>query len=109
MPGDRAPETDPEIALDRQIGDVARRMHVRRRAIATDAEQLRRTFNDRLRSPGALLTAMGVGVALEQSRRRGHWSLVSVLNVINAFLALKSSLKAHVSEPPSRGVERSAQ
>ena len=107
MRDDPARDPAPEIALQRRIGVVARRMNLRRQRIATDADRLRRTLHDRLRSRGALLTAIGVGVALEQSRRRRPWSLAGVLNVINAGLALKASIEQHRHPAAPRDAERS--
>src|SRR5262245_3106114 len=107
MRDDPAHDPAPEIALDRQIGVVAARMNARRQRIVDDAERLQRTFNDRLRSPAALLAAIGVGVALEQTRRRRRsWSLVGIINVVNACLALKTSLEHHFRDTTPRDTER---
>jgi hypothetical protein len=97
-------DADTPTSLNRQIDIVARRLAERRLRVAADAARLRQTFRRRLVSPGMLLAAVGVGIALEQSKRRRQWSLLSALNAFNAGATLLATISRPAKpEPPSRG------
>lgn len=98
-----ARDADPPMSLNRQIDVVGRRLGERRRRIAEETATLRQGLRQRLTSPGALLAAIGVGIALEQSKHRGRWSLLRALNVLNAGVALLATISRRKPQPPGAG------
>lgn len=99
-----ASTTELGRARSSPIDVVTRRLGERRRRIGTETAALRHRLRERPTSPGALLAAGGVGVALEQSKRRRRWSLLSALNVFNALatlLATMTEVNARRTRPSS--------
>lgn len=85
-------------SLRRQVAGLERQLAQRRQRLRTIAAGIRQKTTSRMVTPGALLVAVGVGVALEQSGQRRDWSLPNLLDATNAGLRLLltfSSLERH--------------
>ena len=81
------------------------RVVARRTRVVALAADIRQKSHTRIASAGTLIAAFGVGVAIEQLKRRRGWRLVSVLSVVNMLGSLVSMaaawLKPTQSGPPS--------
>jgi hypothetical protein len=75
-------------SLRRQVTGLEQRLVLRRPRLRNIAVGIRRSTASRLASPGMLLVAVAVGVALEQSGHHRNWSLPNVLDATNAGLRL---------------------
>ena len=81
-------------SLRRQVAGLEQDLVLRRQRLRAVAAGLRRKTVSRMVSPGALLAAAAVGVALEQSGHRRDWSLPNALDATNAGLRLLLTLSA---------------
>lgn len=96
---------DPDGSLDAQIAAMEGQLLRRRIQIVSNAKALKSAFWQRIASPGMVIAAVCVGVALGRNKPRRYWSVLSVLNAINTcatLLVAVSSSTAHLrSEPGS--------
>lgn len=96
----RAREGVHAQSLRRQVAGLEQQLVLRRRRLRDGVAEISRKTATRMVSPGVLLVAFGVGVALEQSGHRRGWSLPTALDATNAGLRLLltfSSLESHSS------------
>lgn len=84
----RTREVVPSQSLRRQVAALEQQLVLRRRRLRDVAAGISRKTATRMVSPGVLLVAFGVGVALEQSGHRRGWSLPNALDATNAGLRL---------------------
>ena len=102
-------DTDTPMSLNRRIDVVARRLAQRRLRVADDAARLRQTFGHRLVSPPMLMAALGVGIAVEQSKRPRRWSLLGTLNVLNGGATLWATMSRRAKrEPLGQAIDESS-
>jgi hypothetical protein len=80
--------------LGRQITDLEAQLARRRHNVRLQARGIRQDIAGALITPGTLLAAVGVGVALEQSSHPKIWSIAAILEAINASLGLLHSFKS---------------
>jgi hypothetical protein len=90
----RAREVVQSQSLRRQVAGLEQQLVLRRQRLRNGAADIRRKTAARMVSPGVLLVAAAVGVALEQSGHRRGWSLPNALDATNAGLRLLLTLSA---------------
>lgn len=90
----RAREEFHSRSLRRQVAGLEQQLVLRRQRLRDAAAGIRRKTATRMVSPGVLLAAVAVGVALEQSSHRRDWSLPNALDATNAGLRLLLTLSA---------------
>lgn len=88
------PESSRQPALVRQITDLEAQLVRRRLSVRQQVTGIRQKVTGHLITPGVLLTAVGIGVTLEQSHHRKFWSVAALLNAVNASLGLLQSFKS---------------
>ncbi len=81
-------------SLAHQVIHLEEQLVQRRRRIRTLATGIKRRVTGRMVSPGVLIAAVGVGVALEQSSRDKGWSPAIVFDAANESLRLLLSFKS---------------
>ena len=92
-----APPGKPQ-SLRRQVASLENRLILRRQRVRNAMAGINRKVTAQLSSPAALLTAVGIGVAVEQASRRHGWSLTTVLDASNACLRLLLSFSSSVQQ-----------
>jgi hypothetical protein len=86
--------------LRQQVVGLERQLVLRRQRVRNIAAGIGRKTADRMVSPGVLLLAVGVGVALEQSSHRSGWSLPNLLDAADAGLRLLLTFSSSVRHSP---------
>lgn len=75
-------------ALRSEAENLEKQLILRRQRLRMTAHDLNRKFSARMTSPSMLLSAVGVGVALEQANHHRGWSILSILNAANSSIQL---------------------
>jgi hypothetical protein len=88
------PKMDPP--LHRQIDEMERRLAVHRGQLGTDLRGVVRKVRRGLVAPGAILTAVAVGVVIEQNSRPRTWSLAPMLQGLGVASRLVTTVGALV-------------
>ena len=96
----RAREESHSRSLRQQVAGLERQLVRRRQRLRNVAARISRKTASRMVSPGMLLVAVGVGVALEQSGHRRGWSLPNLLDATNAGLQLLLTFSSSVRHSP---------
>lgn len=74
----------------------------RRRGISARAKGIGPKIRARMTSPGILLAAVGLGVALGRGRRQlGAWSWMTVLNAVSTGGTLLMNAMSSPKQPPA--------
>lgn len=81
-------------ALRSDAENLEKQLILRRQRLRMTAHDLKRKFSARMTSPGMLLSAVGVGVALEQANHHRGWSILSILNAANSSIQLLLSFSS---------------
>lgn len=97
----RAREMVHSRSLRRQVAGLERKLVLRRQRLRNIAAGITQKTASRMVTPGALLVAVGVGVALEQSGHGRGWSLPTALDATNAGLRLLLTFSSLVHHSPS--------
>lgn len=88
-------------SMRHQVASLEQRLILRRQGVRNILAGMQRKMAARMSSPRMLLTAVGIGVALEHTSRHQGWSLASVLDASNAcfrlLLSFSSAIKPVVS------------
>jgi hypothetical protein len=96
----RAREVVHSRSLRQQVAGLERQLVLRRQRLRNVAARIGRKTASRMVSPGVLLLAVGVGVALEQSSHRRGWSLPNLLDATDAGLRLLLTFSSSVRHSP---------
>lgn len=96
----RAQKVVHSQSLRRQVAELEQRLVLRRQRLRNVAAGISRKTASRMVSPGVLLVAVGVGVALEQSSHRRGWSVPNVLDATNAGLQLLLTFSSAARHSP---------
>jgi hypothetical protein len=96
----RAREMVHSQSLRRQVAGLEQQLVLRRRRLRDVAARISRKTAARMVSPGVLLVAAAVGVALEQSGHRRDWSLPNALDAANASLRLWLTFSSSARHAP---------
>lgn len=88
------------MSLRRQVAGLEQELILRRQRLRDVAAGIRRKTASRMVSPGVLLAAAAVGVALEQSGHPRGWSLPNALDVTNAGLRLLLTFSSSMPHSP---------
>lgn len=96
----RAQKVVHSQSLRRQVAELEQRLVLRRQRLRNVAAGISRKAASRMVSPGVLLVAVGVGVALEQSSHRRGWSVPNVLDATNAGLQLLLTFSSAARHSP---------
>ena len=93
-------------SLRHQVNALEQRLIQRRQRMRTLVTGAKRKVAARLSSSRTLLTAVGIGVAVEQVSHHRGWSFATVLDTTNAFigllLSLSSSMQQHATDSARR-------
>jgi hypothetical protein len=81
-------------SLSHQVTSLENRLMLRRRRVRALVEDINGKVAARLISPGTLLAAFGIGVAVEQISHHRAWSLATALDTANAFAGLLLALSS---------------
>jgi hypothetical protein len=87
-------------SLRQQVAGLERQLILRRQRLRNVAAGISRKTASRMVSPGVLLVAVGVGVALEQIGHRRGWSLPNALDATNAGLRLLLTFSSAARHSP---------
>ncbi|MDZ4730449.1 MAG: hypothetical protein SH820_10965 [Xanthomonadales bacterium] len=79
-------------ALSSEAENLEKQLILRRQRLRSAAHEFNRKFSAKMTSPGVLLSAVGVGVALEQANHHRGWSILGLLNTTNSCIQLLRSL-----------------
>ena len=79
-------------SLRNQVAGLEKQLMQRRQRVHARAAGANRKVAARLTSPGMLLAAVGVGMAVEQASHHRAWSLATVFEAANAFTGLLYTL-----------------
>jgi hypothetical protein len=85
-----------------------KRVNARRRNVQAISAAIRQKTHRRVASAGMLIAAFGVGVALEQIKRRHAWWLVSLLGAARTIERLVNLSMSLVGPPAARPPATSA-
>jgi hypothetical protein len=85
-------------ALARQITNLEEQLVRRRQSVRQQVAGIRQKVAGNLITPGVLITAVGIGVTLEQSQNQKFWSVAALLNALNASLGLLQSFKSPATD-----------
>ena len=80
------------LSLRHQVSDLEKQLMQRRSRVRARVVRANRNVAAGLTSPGMLLAAVGVGVAVEQARHHRGWSLATVIEAANACAGLLLAL-----------------
>jgi len=75
-------------SLTNQIVDLEKQFTQRRLRVRPLITGIERKVAAQMTTPGVLLTAVGIGAAMEQTGRHAGWTLATVLDAVNASLRL---------------------
>ena len=81
-------------SLAHQVIDLEQQLTQHRQKVRSLATGIKRKVTARMISPGMLVAAVGIGVALEQTSRHKGWSLATVLDAANESFRLLLSFKS---------------
>lgn len=87
------PGSGRKSVLIEQITDLEKQLVRRRHSVRQQFAGIRQKVSGQLVTPAVLLTAVGIGVTLEQSHHRKFWSLPALLNAVTASLGLLQVFK----------------
>lgn len=73
-----------------QVTELEMQLLERRHLVGAVISGIRQKIATQMVSPGMLLAAVGIGVAVEQTTRHRGWLLKDVLEASNVWLALMS-------------------
>lgn len=93
-------EVSHSRSLRQQVTGLERQLVLRRQRLRNIAARISRKTASRMVSPGVLMVAVGVGVALEQIGHRRGWSLPNALDATNAGLRLLLTFSSSVRHSP---------
>lgn len=81
-------------SLRRQARNLEKQLILRRQRVRMTAHCINRKISAEMTSPGMLLAAVGIGVAVEQTGHHRGWSLSGILNATNACINLLLSFSS---------------
>jgi len=87
-------------SLRQQVAGLERQLVLRRQRLRDVAARFSRKTASQMVSPGVLLLAFGVGVALEQSGQPRCWSLPTALDAANAGFRLLLTFSSAAGHSP---------
>ncbi len=90
----RADMTEDSRSLAHQVIDLEQQLTQRRQRVRSLARGIKRKVTAQMISPGMLVAAVGIGVALEQTSHHKGWSLATVLDAANESFRLLLSFKS---------------
>lgn len=85
-------------SLGSQVTSLRNQVILRRQRMRSVAAGLNRKISTRMTSPGMLLAAVGVGVAVERTSRHRGWSLATVLDVTYSCITLLLSFTSSMQQ-----------
>jgi len=92
-------------SLTHQISVMEKQISRRRKTAGALATGIRRKVTEPAITPAALVVAMGIGVALEQTSHHQGWSLTAMLDAADAGLRLLLSIKSSAKKGSKMGSE----
>jgi ribose 5-phosphate isomerase RpiB len=89
-----ADKSEDSRSLAHQVSDLEQQLTQRRQRVRSLARGIKRKVTAQMISPGMLVAAVGIGVALEQTSHHKGWSLATVLDAANESFRLLLSFKS---------------
>lgn len=90
------------LSLRKRIKNLEHQILKRPERLRSIMAGIKHKIAARMVSPGMLLAATGIGVAMEQTSHHRRWSLLRVLDAGSALLRLLLSVSTPVSPPGTR-------
>jgi len=91
-------EAGRSLSLRNQVTSLQNQIILWRQRVRLVVAGINRKISSRMTSPGMLLAAVGVGVAVERTSRHRDWSLATVLDATYACMRLLLSFTSSMQQ-----------
>lgn len=99
--------SEPSRSLTRQVNTLETQIILQRRSVRMAAAGFKRKITARMVSPGSLLAAFGIGVAMERASHHRGWSLATVVNAAIASIRLLLAFSSPVQSVSENSTQAS--